>query len=366
MLDNRATLARLLDDDSIAMRQGGTLDTPVSPLPASVRFDACAGMLLGVAIGDALGRPSEGMLPDRRRRSHGEVTDYHRHRRAGGGPAEGHPSDDTQLTFWTLDQLLTDGGLNPARLSDRFIASGKTIGEGQSVRAFRGNHQKHWSERGVGSAGNGALMRIAPILLPHLASPSPALWADAAIAGMLTHNDSASNAACVAFVKMLWSLLARDTPPPSGWWVETFCAAAAPLELADYAPRGGDFRSFCGPLSQWLTVRLADVHTDRRSTRDLCNTWHSGAYLLETLACVLAILERHAADPEQAIIRAVNDTKDNDTVAAVVGAAVGALHGRDALPSRWVTGLTGGLTQKGRGTVFTLIDRAEITFWRAP
>jgi hypothetical protein len=35
-----------------------------------------------------------------------------------------------------------------------------------------------------------------------------------------------------------------------------------------------------------------------------------------------------AGDPEEAILRAVNDTKDNDTVAAIVGAAVGALHGR--------------------------------------
>lgn len=366
MLDNRATLARLLDDNSIAMRQGVTLDRPVSALPADFRFDACAGMLLGVAIGDALGRPSEGMIPARRRRSHGEVTDYHRHRRAGGGPAEGHPSDDTQLTFWTLDQLLADGGLDPARLSDRLGSSGRIIGEGQTVRAFRASRDRHWSARGVGSAGNGALMRIAPVLLPHLRSPSPAMWADAALAGMLTHNDSASSAACVAFVQMLWALLAMEAPPPAGWWVETFCAAAAPLEIADYSPRGGDFPDFCGTLSEWLTARLADLHADPRPTVDLCNSWHSGAYLLETMACVLAILERHGSDPEQAVIRAVNDTKDNDTVAAIVGAAVGALHGREAWPARWVAGLTGGLSRRDRGTVFTLIDRAETTFWGAP
>jgi ADP-ribosyl-[dinitrogen reductase] hydrolase len=39
---------------------------------------------------------------------------------------------------------------------------------------------------------------------------------------------------------------------------------------------------------------------------------------------------------EEAIVRAVDDTTDNETVAAIVGAAVGAVHGRSALPERWV------------------------------
>ena len=40
------------------------------------------------------------------------------------------------------------------------------------------------------------------------------------------------------------------------------------------------------------------------------------------------------SNPEEAIVRAVNDTLDNDTVAAIVRAAVGALHGRASLPRR--------------------------------
>jgi ADP-ribosylglycohydrolase len=44
---------------------------------------------------------------------------------------------------------------------------------------------------------------------------------------------------------------------------------------------------------------------------------------------VLHILAMHGDDAEEAIVRAVNDTRDNDTTAAIVGAAVGALHGRD-------------------------------------
>ena len=52
-------------------------------------------------------------------------------------------------------------------------------------------------------------------------------------------------------------------------------------------------------------------------------------------------LRSGAGDPEDAIVRAVNDTSDNDTIAAILGAAMGALHGREALPERWMAGLSG-------------------------
>ena len=79
--------------------------------------------------------------------------------------------------------------------------------------------------------------------------------------------------------------------------------------------------------------------------------------MLETVPCALYTLMRRGSDPEHAIVRAVNDTKDNDTVAAIVGAAVGALHGRDALPSRWVRGLLGRTSADDDGRVFELLAR---------
>ena len=94
-----------------------------------------------------------------------------------------------------------------------------------------------------------------------------------------------------------------------------------------------------------------------------CNWWASGAYLLETVPSVLYILARHAADPEEAIIRAVNDTKDNDTIAAIVGAAVGALHGIDAIPSRWRDGLIGRTGESDDGRIYELIAMAKERFW---
>ena len=77
---------------------------------------------------------------------------------------------------------------------------------------------------------------------------------------------------------------------------------------------------------------------------------------------VLFILARYGKDPEQAIVRAVFDTKDNDTVAAIVGAAVGALHGEAAIPRRWRKGLLGRTTATDDGRVFELLEQARILF----
>jgi len=58
---------------------------------------------------------------------------------------------------------------------------------------------------------------------------------------------------------------------------------------------------------------------------------------METVPSVLHILCRHADDPNEAIVRAVNDTWDNDSVAAIVGAVVGALHGASRIEETTTT-----------------------------
>jgi ADP-ribosylglycohydrolase len=221
----------------------------------------------------------------------------------------------------------------------------------------------HWDECGPKSAGNGALMRIAPILIPHLRTATPDLWVDTALAAMLTHNDSASLSACLAFVRILWDLLAMTTPPAPEWWWQTYVATARDLEADDtYTPRGGEFTDYRGTLWRFVEERVPEAWGRAQSTLRACNSWHSGAYLLETVPSVLYILMKHASDPAQAIVRAVNDTKDNDTIAAIVGAAVGALHGKSGLPARWVSGLSGRTEERDDGRIFTLLAEARRTW----
>jgi ADP-ribosylglycohydrolase len=98
------------------------------------------------------------------------------------------------------------------------------------------------------------------------------------------------------------------------------------------------------------------------SVRDACNAWYSGAFLLETLPSVLYILASHGDNPEDAVIRAVNDTRDNDTIASIVGAAMGALHGAGAWPRRWRDSLLGRTSDDDDGRIFELIEQARLRF----
>ncbi len=123
------------------------------------------------------------------------------------------------------------------------------------------------------------------------------------------------------------------------------------------------YPGYQGPLWRFVETALEQAEQAGWNTLEACNRWYSGAYLLETVPCVLHILARHAADPEEAIVRAVNDTRDNDTVAAIVGAAVGALHGREALPQRWIDALAGRTGGHDDGKVFGLIADSRKVFW---
>jgi len=57
-------------------------------------------------------------------------------------------------------------------------------------------------------------MRIASMVIPHLQAGGTDLWVDTALSAMMTHNDTASIAACLSFVAMLWELLDMQAPPP--------------------------------------------------------------------------------------------------------------------------------------------------------
>jgi ADP-ribosylglycohydrolase len=322
-------------------------------------------MLLGIAIGDALGITTEGMLPRERRSLYGEIREYLPNRYVN--EPRGFPSDDTQLSFWTLEQLIQDGGFVPEGVAVKFFSSGRIFGIGETVRTFLRNYDsgQPWYQSGPGSAGNGALMRIAPIVVPHLRSGGTNLWVDTALAAMMTHNDRASTSSCLAFVAMLWELLDMSSAPDSQWWIERYVQPARDLEgETKYSPRGGTFTDYVGPLWRFVQEKVSWADSEGMNARDACMTWYSGAFLLETVPSVLFILMRHAhVSPDDAIVRAVNDTKDNDTIAAIVGAAVGALYGNKSMPEQWIENLSGRTTNSDDGHIFNLIDDARTVFW---
>jgi ADP-ribosylglycohydrolase len=361
---NRALLEDMFRTGAIDVRRGPLFDHVPSQMPSDLPFSRIEGMLLGLAVGDALGNTSESQLPTERMARYGEIRDHLPNNRLSGRRS-GLPSDDTQLAFWTLEQMLADGAFVPQNVARRFCQE-RIFGIGGSVRAFLSNMKAgvQWDRAGPKSAGNGALMRIAPMLLPHLRTGSTALWTDTALSAMITHNDSASIAACLAFVGMLWRLMQMTRAPEPEWWLHTYVESARGLEQNEtYRSNAPAFAEYCGTLWRFVRDAVTRAHDLHWSTLEACNTWYSGAYLFETMPCVIYILMRHGHDPEEAIIRAVNDTWDNDTIAAIVGAAVGALHGRRGLPERWVKGLLGRTAEADDGQVFPLLERARRAWW---
>jgi ADP-ribosylglycohydrolase len=356
------TLEEIFSLKRIRLNRSELFDRSPPALPADA-WDRVEGMLLGLAIGDALGNPAEGLTASIRRQRFGEIRDY-LFRLPDRETGVGLPSDDSQLAFWTLEHLLEVGGLVPEKLARKF-ASSRIFGIGQTVFTFLihfRDENRPWYECGPESASNGALMRIAPTLVPHVGAPSAKLWSDVALAAMMTHNDAASTSACLAFAFLLWELMRMEKPPAPEWWWESYAEIARELEgNTSYQPRrpGLDFR---GPLWRFVAEEVPRAWEEGLTPEEASDRWYSGAYLLETVPTVLFLLARHAGDPEEAIVRAVNDTMDNDTAGAIVGAAVGALHGRAGLPERWVSGLAGRTRENDDGRVFELIQKARERF----
>ena len=365
MINNTSSLEDLITRGAIRVCDSHIFRNLPKALPLSLSFEKVEGMLLGVAIGDALGATTEGKLPADRHLLFGEIRNYIPGRRSDN-LAIGVPTDDTQLTFWTLKQLIRDGGLIPDNLAKRFCKH-HIRGIGNTTKEFIKNYKnKHvaWYAAGLDSLGNGALMRISPIVIPYLKNPHPSMYADAALDTMVTHNAFGNTAACVAFVNILWELLAMSSPPEPRWWLDTYCSIAKELEgNTQYRPETAQHDFYQGPLWQFTDKLVRQALSRGMTTLEACNWWWSGASLFQTVPSVLYILARHAENAEEAIIRAVNDTKDNDTIAAIVGAAVGALHGLKGIPERWIEGLTGRTRSNDDGEVFKLIFRTKKAFW---
>ena len=368
MNNNPETLEYLFQRKIIALEKSSLFDMPVEPKSIEFDYDKVEGMLLGLAIGDSLGNTSESMVPSERKDVYGEIRDYLPNDYAEIEPV-GVPSDDTQMAFWTLENLLNQNGFVPENLA-RVFSANQIFGMGNTVYRFVENMRSGvpWYECGPQSnaSGNGALMRIAPILVPYLKRGGAGLWADTALCAMMTHNDRTSTASCLAFVLMLWELLDKKEDPATTWWVNRFTEISGPLEgEVKLRPRGGaNLHDFEGSLTEYCTEYVTKAVDEKKDYESVIDSWYSGAYLLETVPAALLILSNFSHDPEEAIVRAVNDTRDNDTIAAIVGAAVGALHGKSALPDRWVNNLTGRTKASDDGKIFELIEKYRRKFWR--
>lgn len=279
------------------------------------------GAILGLAIGDALGRPVEFLSRERILARYGPqgITDL---------VADQHPAgtftDDTQMTIALAEGLLETLGRpldeRMTAVADRFVAWSISP---DNVRA-PGNtcltacHQlargARWDEAGVaGSKGCGSVMRVAPVgLLHHRDRDALREVADAQ--GRITHGHRTAVAASVA-AALAVSLALDNTPPRE--ILESAIEIAQPID-----------RTCADCLSHVTQVLTLSPETAYRQLGD-------GWIAEEALAGALYAFCRTPDDYRATVLCAANTTGDSDSFACLAGAISGAYNGLSAIPEPW-------------------------------
>lgn len=272
------------------------------------------GVLLGTALGDALGLPHEGLGPDRIARRLGSTGIGHRM-----VLGRGLLSDDTEHTCMVARALADSGGAVEGfrgSLAGQLRRWMLSVPPGVGFATARGTLRLLLGvspERsGVFSAGNGPAMRSA--LLGVCAQDDAHLVQLVHASTCMTHTDPRALDGAVFVAR-----LARDEARGS-------VDAAIIEDIED--------DTFRAQVAQaWA------CSGDREAFRAAAGFERGvSGFVVHTVPAVVHCVRRHE-DAAGAIEAAVRLGGDTDTTAAIVGAVMGARLGADALPAAWVDGL---------------------------
>ncbi len=260
-------------------------------------------VFLGVAIGDALGATTEFMT------SHEIKAKYKVHKkiRGGGwlGVKPGQVTDDTEMSLAIAQAILAEEKWNLGAIADNFLTwmRNKPIDIGATVRKGITNYRlkgelevpvNHWD------AGNGALMRMAPVALFTLGDDH-LLKRYSLEQARLTHNHPLSDAACICIGQMVHAALLG---------ADRFQLHAMAREL----------------IAEHKTFRFNNY-------KGLAS-----GYVVDTMQTVLHYFFTTASF-EECLIGVVNQGGDADTTGAIAGMLCGAFYGPESLPKQWLNKL---------------------------
>lgn len=301
------------------------------------------GCLLGCACGDVLGSCVE-------MQSRGEIlqqfpgllTDFQPSDR---GLGFGCYTDDTEMTLALARSILRCGDV---RGSDCAAAYAEAFtpqrGYGRSaVKVLSALQQgADWRRTGTmlfaeGSFGNGGAMRIAPIGLLYGHLESVRLYEKVKAALWMTHTHPEAIDAALLQARAVGMMLMADAPLDSQGLLD---------RLLEYAPES--------ILNSKLKL-LKELLSQQAAAAEVVAVFGCGVRSGDSWPPALWAALRFSADPEAAIIQAVNLGGDTDTIGAMTGALVGALHGDRWFPERWITQLEN--QQNGRDELISVAER---------
>jgi len=325
-------------------------------------LDRARGALLGLAVGDALGTTYEFERieqPPYPALAAGPATDV-----VGGGPFEleaGQVTDDTQLAVCLARSLAERGGLDVADVAARYVAwSAHAFDIGAQTgaaieRLGQGDPPSSaaldvWREHGRRPAGNGSLMRTAPIAVALRGAPEHALI-DAAIAdSLITHADPRCALACAAFDAAIAAAIAE---PLDGRALVAVARRALERgwQRLDAAWAGGGAQG--DDDRAHLARAAADLAGDLDAALGGEPDVHGEELHLHRTAGFVRVAFRlafwhavHTPSWRDALVDVASRGGDADTNAAIAGALLGARDGAEAIPAAWADRVLGA-TQPG-------------------
>lgn len=271
------------------------------------------GTLLGLACGDAVGTTVE-FKP---RGSFEPVTDM-----VGGGPFRLPPgawTDDTSMALCLATSLVEKHGFDPVDQMERYVnwnldgylsSVGRCFDIGMATRRalhkfmrskdpFSGDPDPH-------TAGNGSIMRLAPIPMFFYFDREQAI-AMSGESSRTTHGASECIEACKLFGGIL------------------------------HAAFSGASREDClfGHGVEGLTCdSIRAIAAGEYRSKQLNEIFGSG-YVVKSLEAALWCFLKSRSF-EESIIRATNLGDDADTTAAVCGQIAGAHYGEEGIPAKWL------------------------------
>lgn len=303
-------------------------------------LDRALGAFYGLALGDALGMPTQSLSRDDIKVRFGEIVDLQDagpHQPIAANMPKGSITDDTEQAI-LVGQLLVDGKgrIEPSQLAQRLIeweaqmqakGSQDLLGPStkRAIEMILAGHSPE--EAGRYGTTNGAAMRITPVgIAANVAAPER--FIDAVIqACQVTHNTTLgiSSAAAVAAV---------ISAGING--MELGEALSLGQQIAQQAQSHGHWVAGGRIASRISWARTISVESDRAALADLLYDVIGTSVASQESVVVSFALAQQVAIGEmtafEALCMAASLGGDTDTIAAILGAMLGACMGLEIWP----------------------------------
>ena len=301
-------------------------------------LDKFQGSLIGVALGDTLGRPFEGKLRSEIYSNFNKFEEFIQNNKRLFKTY----TDDTQLTLHTAQALIKGNGFNLNDLIFEYIKwlEDPPIGPGygciSSIRKLK--YGIPWKEAASNSGGNGTAMRIAPIGLFYHRDLKE-LKSVAIKSSIITHSHPAASAGSIVVARAIAYLI--DKHPKVKFSVDQFFDVIISSLYGSQEEVWEEFIDILKKLKKncHLSIEAGLIKFSQIGVKapffieDYLGQAFVHPYTISTIVCSLFIFLKRLNSFKDCIYELATAGGDSDTVGAIGGSIAGAYFGLKNIPN---------------------------------